>query len=187
MLRTTETVIAALLLGGTATPLPHQGQTQKVVYVNSQVILQNTPGVPQADSTFQRELARYQARARRLQARFDSATTEFNRVALDLSPAVRQQRQQELAQMQQRAQLALQDLRDSAQARRDALMAPITQRITAVIEGIRAEYNYAIVFDVATLSGGVVAADPSLDISRLVIQRLQPGAAPSDASRPPER
>ena len=172
MLRTTKSVLAALLLGGSAT-LPNQGQPQKVVYVNSQVILQSTPGVAQADSAFQRQLARYQVRVRRLQARFDSATAAFSQVAGNLSPEARQQRQQELGQLQQRTEAAVQDLRDSAQAKREALMAPISQRITAVITGIRAENNYALVLDAAALAGGIVAADPSLDISQQVIQRLQ--------------
>ena len=189
MLRVTETLIAALLLGGSAAPsarpTPQAGQ-QKVVYVNTQTILQNTPGAAQADSAFQREWARFQARAGRLQARFDSASREYNRVVPTLASAARQQRQREMAQLQQRTEQGLQELRDSAQAHREALMAPFSQRISAVIEGVRAEYNYAVVFDVAALPGGIVAADPSLDISRTVIQRLQT-APPSGSSRPPER
>jgi Skp family chaperone for outer membrane proteins len=78
-----------------------------------------------------------------------------------------------MAQLQQRTGQALQDLRDSAQARREALMAPFNQRISAVIEGVRAEYNYAFIFDVAAQGGGIVTADPALDVSRAVIQRLQ--------------
>jgi len=185
MLRTTEAVIATLLLGGTATSPPHQAQPQTLAYVNSAVILQSTPGVTHADSAFQRAFAGFQARVVRLQARFDTAAFQFNRVASALTPEARQRRQQELAQLQQRTDQEIQALRDSAQARRDSLMAPITRRVTAVIDGIRAERNYAIVFDVATQPSGIVSADPTLDISQLVIQRLQAAAQPSGS--PPGR
>jgi len=185
MVRMSQVVMAALFMGGAAAP-PHQGQPQlKLAYVNSQVILQSTPGTAQAESTLQREVARYQRRITALQQRYDSAVGAYNRTALALTAAVKQQRQQELAQMQQRAAQVAQELHDSAQAKQQELMAPISQRITAVIEGIRAEYNYAIVFDVAAQQGVIVAADGTLDISRLVIQRLQAGATPG-AARPPE-
>ncbi len=184
MVRVSQLTIAALFMGGAANAPAPQGPPLKLAYVNSQVILQSTPGAAQADSAFQRDLARYQRRAAAAQARFDSAVAEYGRAAPSLAPEARQQRQQELARMQQRANQLVQGLRDSAQARQQALMAPITQRITAVVEGIRAEGNYAMVFDVAAQPGVVLAADRALDISNLVIQRLQAGSAPG--ARPPQ-
>jgi hypothetical protein len=54
--------------------------------------------------------------------------------------------------------------------------------VTAVIEGIRAEFNYSMIFDASATGGVLVSADRSLDISPLVIQRLQAGAG---AAAPP--
>jgi len=166
---------ATLLLGCLASPLRAQTtppQPLKLAYINSNVILQSTPGRAQAESTFQRELAGMQQQVNVLQAQFDSAVQEFNRTSLVLSPAAKQQRQQELTQMQTRTQQQVQSLRDSATAREQELMAPIMQRVNAVIEGIRAEFNYSMIFDAAAQSGALVTADRSLDISQLVIQRL---------------
>jgi Skp family chaperone for outer membrane proteins len=177
MVRLTWGAFAAFLLTGIAAPAARgQDQPLKLAYINSAVILQSTPGRAQAESTFQRELAGFQQQVNVLQAQFDSAVTEFNRTSLVLSPSAKQQRQQELGQMQQRTQQQVQELRDRATAREQELMAPITQRVTAVIEGIRAEFNYAMVFDAAAQSGALVSADRALDISPLVIQRLQAGA-----------
>ncbi len=175
---------AAVLLGWIGSPLRAQTQPQKLAYINSNVILQNTPGRAQAESTFQRELAGMQQQVNVLQAQFDSAVSEFNRTSLVLSPAAKQQRQQELQQMQTRTQQQVQSLRDSATAREQALMAPIMQRVNAVIEGIRAEYNYAMIFDAAAQSGALVTADRSLDISQLVIQRLQADTAAATGAAP---
>jgi Skp family chaperone for outer membrane proteins len=177
MVRLTGAALAAFLLAGFSAPAARaQGQPLKLAYINSQVILQSTPGRAQAESTFQRELAGFQQQVTVLQAQFDSAVTEFNRTSLVLSPAAKQQRQQELAQMQQRTQQQVQELRDRAGAREAELLQPIMNRVNAVIEGIRAEFNYAMVFDAAAQNGGLVTADRALDISPLVIQRLQAGA-----------
>jgi hypothetical protein len=46
----------------------------------------------------------------------------------------------------------------------------------AVIEGLRAEGNYAIVFDVSSQTSTVVAADKSLDLTQRAIERLTTGA-----------
>jgi outer membrane protein len=182
MVRLTGAAFAAFLLAGLGAPAARaQDQPLKLAYINSSVILQGTPGRAQAESTFQRELAGFQQQVNVLQAQFDSAVNEFNRTSLVLSPSAKQQRQQELAQMQQRTQQQVQDLRDRATQREQELMAPITQRVTAVIEGIRAEFNYAMVFDAAAQAGSLVTADRSLDISPLVIQRLQAGAGQAAA------
>jgi len=180
MIRLTGAACAAVLLTGVAAMAVRAQETpQKLAYINSAVILQNTPGHAQAESTFQRELAGMQQQVNVLQAQFDSAVNEFNRTSLVLSPAAKQQRQQELVQMQQRTQQQVQDLRDRATSREQELMAPISQRVNAVIEGIRAEFNYAMIFDAASQSGALVTADRSLDISQLVIQRLQAAGQPA--------
>ena len=177
MVRLTRAAFAACLLVAFAAPNAWgQGQALKLAYINSNVILQSTPGRAQAESTFQRELVGFQQQVTVLQAQFDSAVTEFNRTSVVLSPTAKQTRQAELGQMQQRTQQQVQDLRDRATAREQELMAPITQRVQAVLEGIRAEFNYSMIFDAAAQSGGLVTADRALDISPLVIQRLQAGA-----------
>jgi Skp family chaperone for outer membrane proteins len=49
------------------------------------------------------------------------------------------------------------------------------ERINAVIEDIRADGGYSMIFDVA--AQGIIAADPALDLTAEVVRRLQAGAA----------
>ena len=51
------------------------------------------------------------------------------------------------------------------------------QRITAVIEEIRAEGSYSMIFDVA--APGIISADPALDLTAEVVRRLQLSAGAS--------
>jgi outer membrane protein len=177
-------IAAVLLVGWSALPARAQTAPPKLAYVNMAAILQNAPGRAQAESTFQHELAVMQQQATVLQNQLDSAVNEFNRAALVLSAAAKDRRQQELVRMRDRTQQQVQDLQTRAQQRQQELVAPITQRIQAVIEGVRAEYGYAMIFDASAQSGALVTADRSLDITPLVIQRLQTGAT-QPAAPPP--
>ena len=158
-----------------------QGQALRLAWINSQVILANTPGRADAESLFAREYTGMRSEVQRMQAQLDSAVQEYNRASVVMTPQARTQREEQLRQMQQRTQQHAQDLDQQAQAREQELTAPIMQRINAVIEGIRAEFNFAFVFDVAAQGGAVVTADRAFDITSLVIQRLQ-AAAPAPAN-----
>ena len=190
MVRLTGLALAALVLAATsrdlaaqqpAAPAPAQAAPLRLAYINSQVILANTPGRAEAESLFAREMVGFRAEAQRLQQQLDSTVAEYNRTGLVLSPTARQAREAEIRTLQQRAQQRAQDLDQQAQQREAQLTAPIMQRVNAVIEGIRAEVNIAMIFDAAGQGAVLVTADRSLDISPLVIQRLQaagPSAAP---------
>jgi len=150
----------------------------KLAFINSQLILVNTPGRAEAESTFSRELVGYQTQVQALQAGLDSAVADYNRASLVLSPTAKQQREAQIRDLETRTRTQINDLQQRANAREQQLTAPIMARVNAVIEGIRAEFNYSMIFDASAQNGGLVTADRSLDISQLVIQRLQAGGAP---------
>lgn len=183
--------VVALLTAPAAAPAARaqaqgpQGQPLKLAYINSQVILANTPGRAEAESTFNREMAGWQAQIQTLQASLDSAVTEYNRTSLVLSPSTKQQREQAIRDQEARTRQQVSDLQQRAQQREQELTAPIMQRVTAVIEGIRAEFNYSMIFDASAAGGVLVAADRSLDISPLVIQRLQAGSTTAPGAAAP--
>jgi Skp family chaperone for outer membrane proteins len=90
-----------------------------------------------------------------------------------MSPSAREAKRKELETQQQQLEGQMNTLRDRANTRQEELLNPITQRIQTVIDGIRAEGNYAMIFDIATLGSGIISADRSLDLTQTVIQRLK--------------
>ncbi len=181
---------AALLVALAATTAQAQQAPPplRLAWLNAQAILAATPGRAAAESLFAREMAGFRTEVQRLQAQVDSSVAEYNRTQVALTPAARQQREEAIRQLQARAQQRAQELEQQATQREAELTAPIMQRVNAVIEGIRAEFNYSFVFDVSA-DNSIVTADRSLDITQLVIQRLQaagPGAppVPADSTRP---
>lgn len=154
-----------------------------VAWVNTGIIMQQTPGFARAESTFAREFQGYQTELQRMQEQMDSARSEFDRASLVLSPTAREQRQNELRDYQQEMSTRAQQLQLQAQRRERELMQPIEERVSAVIEGLRAERNIGLVFDVADGASSIVAADRSLDLTPTVVQRLRASANSAGSSQ----
>jgi outer membrane protein len=155
-------------------PTPSQPQAgARFAWVNSQLILPQVPGYAKAESTLTADVAGYRAEVQRMQTQYDSAAADYDRQQIALSPSARQAKQQEIRDLQQRLQQRVNQLQDLADQRQQELLAPLQQRVTAVIEGLRAERNLMFVFDVGAPGNNIVSADRALDLTSLVVQRLQ--------------
>lgn len=169
-----------VLLVGLVTATAPQAQAQqtgaqKIAFINSQLVLKQAPGFAAAESTFNREVEGFRSEATRLQGTLDSASAAFNRDAVLLSPSAREAKRKDLETQQTALETRMNELRDRSIAREKELLDPITSRVQTVIDGVRAEGNYAMIFDLAVLGSGVVSADRSLDLTDTVIRRLQAG------------
>lgn len=155
------------------TPAPPAQPTLRIGFVNSREILQKTPGYAAAESTFNRELQGFRDEVQKLQQQLDSAVQAFDQQSIALSPAAKQARQRDVQNLQQRLEQRTNQLQDQARQREQELLQPIQTRITAVIQGLRAEGNYALIFDADAPGNAIIAADPALNITNKVLQRLQ--------------
>ncbi|MEO8199361.1 MAG: OmpH family outer membrane protein [Gemmatimonadota bacterium] len=152
-----------------------QTGAQKIAFINSQLVLKQAPGFAAAESTFNREVEGFRAEATRLQTTVDSAAAAFNRDAVLLSPSAREAKRKDLETQQTTLETRMTELRDRSIAREKELLDPITSRVQTVIDGVRAEGNYSMIFDLSVLGSGVVSADKALDLTDTVIKRLQAG------------
>lgn len=144
-----------------------------MAWVNTTQIMQQAPGYTQAESTFTDEMRGYQTEVQRMQTELDSLISEFDRTSLVLSPSAREQREEELRRLQQTNTQRAQQLQLQAQRRERELVSPIEERVSSIIEGLRAERNIGMIFDVSSPGSSVVAADRALDLTATVIQRLR--------------
>lgn len=140
--------------------------------VNLQAIMQQTPGYEEALATFRDEFAPIEAELETMATRRDSMIEEYQRQEVVLSPTARQEKQEAIRQLQDRLEQRASELQTRQQERERELVTPLETRVQAVIEGIRAERNLALVLDVATTQG-IAAADPAIDLTPVVVQRLQ--------------
>jgi outer membrane protein len=163
---------ALLGQGSQAAPAPAAGPV-KIAFISSQEILQNTPGYAVAESTYRKELQASQTEYQKLQQQLDSAVQVFDQQSIALSPAARAAKQKDLQTMQQRVEQRSTELQERLRQREQELLGPLRARINSVIQGIRAEMNYSVVFDADAAGGLVAAADPALNITARVLQRLR--------------
>src|SRR5213596_2291564 len=165
-------LLAAAAAPGGAQARPSQ-PSLKIGFISSRQILQQTPGYAAAESTFSKEVQGFRDEVQKLQQQLDSAGRVFDQQLIALSPAAKQQKQRDLQQLQQKFEQRSNDLQTRAQQREQELLKTIQDRVNAVIEGLRAEGNYALIFDADSPTSNIVAADPSLDITPKVIERLK--------------
>ena len=70
--------------------------------MNTQAILKATPGYATAESTFTKELEGYRGEVQKLQARLDSAASDFEQQSVILSPTQRAAKRKDLEAQQQK-------------------------------------------------------------------------------------
>ncbi len=145
----------------------------KIGFVNARAVLAGMPGYAQAESLFVKERDRAQAELTSLRQVFDSSVAEFEQQQAILSPSSRAAKRQELEQQQQRLEQRTQQLSEEMERKQTELLDPMQRRLTAVIDGLRAEGNYAFIFDMGTLGPAIISADQTLDITSRVIERLR--------------
>lgn len=168
--RWTPLALTGLLLIGVAAT---QQVGHRMAYVNLQVVMQQTPGYQEARDTFETVEQSFRTEIEGLQSSYDSMVAAYQQQQVVLSPTARQEKEAELRQFGGRVQQRVQEIQNRLAQRERTLLAPLEDRVQAVIDGIRAERNLAVIFDVSAQGNGIVAADTNLDLTATVVQRLQ--------------
>lgn len=186
-------IVVALTMSMTGI-LAAQAAAPKIVYVNSQKIISQAPGRADAEAQFQKEMDQYKAQVQRMGDSLQTMVAEYQKVEPTLSQSVKNTRTKDLRDRQQAYQQHVQELEQTAQQREAELVRPIMEQINKIIEQVRTENGYSFILDAGSQAGVVVAADSSLDITNVVIKRLQaagpvalkaaPMASPSTTPRP---
>lgn len=161
-----------LLLPGVLVGSGAEAQQQtKLGYIDSQAILNEAPGAQEAQDQFERDMARYRSEVQQMGEELQTLIQQYEQQQLTLSPEAKENREEEIRRKQQQYQQRVQELEDQATQRQNELVQPIMEKINTVIDGIRREGDYTMIFDVA--SAAIIAADPGLDLTNEVIRRLK--------------
>ena len=162
--------LVVIIVVGVAATARQAGQV--VGIVNLQIIMTQTPGYEEALVTFEAEFKAAQDDLQAMLQQRDSLLAEYERSSIVLTPTGRQEKQTEIQQLEARIEQRAQDLQNRQAERQRELVSPLEQRAQAVIDGLRAERNLGIILDVASMQG-IAAVDPQLDLTPIVVQRLQ--------------
>ena len=173
---------AALVMS--VAPASAQQQQFRIGVVNTQRVLAEAPGVTAAQRSLETELARYRTEVDSVERTLQRSQEELQRTAGTLTEAQRTQRTQELQQRVTAYQARVQQLNQLAQQREQALVAPAVRQVNAVVERLRREQGFSMIWD--SSANFVVAVDPAFDITDRVIAAVRgaPAAAPAGPVRP---
>jgi outer membrane protein len=164
----------ALLVLSVVTAGAVSAQQANVVFLDSDRLGQQAPTLQEARQRMQTEMTRLESQAELalapLQEEFQRMAQNFQQQQGTMTAERRQQQQQELAQKQQEIQRRGAEFEQQAAQKQNEILGPALERINQVIEQLRQERGYSFILDVA--AGGVIAADPTLDITEEVLRRL---------------
>ena len=147
----------------------------RIAFVDARRALQSMPGYAKAESTWTKELQAAQVEGQKMQAAFDSTVAVYQQSSAMLSPSAKTTREKALNAQNDSLQAKLQSLQDRVQGRERELLAPMQTRLAAIIDGVRAEGNYALIIDLGNPnSQNIVSYDKALDITDRVLRRLPP-------------
>lgn len=156
---------------------PAAGQ-QKFGFVDSRQLMAEAPGAQEASSTLEQEMRGFQQRIATMQDSLQKAMQQYQQRAQMLTPEARQAEEQKIGQLQQTLQQSASQLEAEASQRQETLMKPVMDRIQAAIDAVRQEGGYTMILDAA--SGAFLSADPSVDLTQAVLERLQADAQDRD-------
>lgn len=181
---------ALLVLGCTAlvtSAASAQTPALKFGYINSTKIMAEAPGRVEAEAQFDKEVAAYRTQLQRMSDSLQTLDSVFQRESPKLDSLTRETRRKSIADREANYQQRAQQLNEQMQNRQGELVRPIMEQIQKIIESVRAEDHYAIIFDVGSQGNAIVAADKTLDVTDKVIARLKaaaPAAKPASGLNP---
>jgi Skp family chaperone for outer membrane proteins len=152
--------------GGAASPA-------RIAFVNGRAALTSMPGYAKAESTYMKEGEAAQMEMRKMQATIDSAVADFEQQQAMLSATNRATRRKELETKNEQLQTRAREIQQRMGQRERELLQPMQERLSAIIDGIRAENNYTMIIDLGVQGLGILTYDKSLDITQRVVARLR--------------
>ena len=157
----------------------------KIGYIKSQTILAGAPGRAAAETQFEKEMTAYRAHVQRMGDSLNALIADYNKQEVSLSPQAKETRQKDIRAKEEEYQRRTQELQQQVRAREAELVRPIMEQINKIIDELRAEEGYSMIFDAENQAGVLVAADKNLDLTDKVLARLRAAGPPTAAAARP--
>ena len=149
--------------------LPMLASAQKIGHINSQELLAAMPELKTVQSKLDTLAGQYETQFANMQEEFNKKVADFQKDQSTMTAGVRDFRQQEIAEMEQRIYLFRQTAQEDIQKKQQEFLLPIQQRMMDAIKKVGAEQGCAYVLEAMTLH--YIAPD-ALDLMPLVKKEL---------------
>jgi outer membrane protein len=158
-------------------------QTSKIGHVNSAELLSLMPESKTADTELQKYGQSLETQLKTMGAEYQSKVQDYQSKESLMADAIKQTKEKEIVDLQQRIQEFQQTAQESIQKKKEELYSPILKKAEEAIKDIAKENNYTYVLDSSV--GVVLYSVESNDIGPLVKKKLNlPLTAPTTTSAP---
>jgi len=148
-------------------------QSVKIGYIDSIKIFSDYKETQDAERQYRQDVDTWTAEKERMEQEIIRLRDELQAQSLMLSEEKKQEKKLDLDRKIQDYERFMKDTFEPgglAEQRNRELTQPIIEKINGILEQIGKEQGYAMIFDVA--KADVVYADKTLDLTELVLQRL---------------
>ncbi|MDE7350741.1 MAG: OmpH family outer membrane protein [Muribaculaceae bacterium] len=126
-------------------PMLLSAQTLKIGLVNIDAIVQAMPETAAADKQIKEVGEKYQTEFNKLNEEMNRLVTEYQNMAENELPAIKERKTRELSDYQQKLQMFEKNAMDDINKMQNDLMGPIIQKVTQAVESVGREGNYSLI------------------------------------------
>jgi len=151
----------------------------KLGYVNPQALMEAAPGRVAAESLLTKEGQVYQGQLQKMQDSLNGLLQKYQKEEPTLSATAKETRQKSLQAMENELQQKNSQFQQQFDARKNEVMAPITDVVKKVLDDIREEGCYAMIIMSEPGQSVIASADKNLDVTDKAVSRLRATKAPA--------
>ena len=149
--------------------LPMLVSAQKFGHINTQELFAMMPEVAQVRAQMDTINAQYENQLASMNEEFQRKVQDYQAQEATMADAIKQIRQQELQEMQQRIQLFYQTAEQDIQKKQQELLTPVHEKLAKAIKAVGERDNYTYIFDSAAM---VHIGDDAIDATAAVKKEL---------------
>jgi outer membrane protein len=154
-------------------PIAAVAQNVSIAYINTREIITAMPEMSDMERQLADKHEQLRATLQVLQTDYNTKLEEFQALPETTSETVRQDRINQIMQLNERIQTFLQNSEQELQMLEISLFEPIHRRISEAIQAVSGEAGHTFVFDVASQGSPIVyVSDNAVDITQAVKTRL---------------
>lgn len=167
-------ILLLVLLAGLFTLGGLTAQEMKIGYINSALLLQKYKGATDAQAEFEEKMQVWQKKADDMKAEIERLTANYDKQKDLLNDDKKKEKLVEIKQKEEEYKGYLQEIfgeGGKAASENEKLVAPLVDKINAILVQIGEEENFDFIFD--TVNGNVVFAKPEYDLTDRVLEKLE--------------
>lgn len=164
-------ILGLVLLGLFTTAF---AESDKIAYIDSDKVMRESADTMEAQKILLDEKTKWENEITEMDKEIEALYADYESKQMILTEAGKAEAENKIRTLTQERQQKVQEYfgeNGMFVQKQNELLAPILQKMQAVIDKVAVENNYSMVLDVAT--GSVLYAKPSLDITDLIIAELK--------------